>query len=126
MWRAAPFKEDFTDLEGATYTCSTGDHRTAADAVMAALTENQYTYTGSSTYLSGITDPNSVSLTGGDSAFGSWSGWMFTVNGEMPIERYDNGQPIYATLGDLPAEGRRCSADVLRGLPHGERPAHVG
>lgn len=61
------FKEDFTDLEGATYTCSTGDHRTAADAVMAALTENQYTYTGSSTYLSGITDPNSVSLTGGDS-----------------------------------------------------------
>ena len=93
------FKEDFTDLEGATYTCSTGDHRTAADAVMAALTENQYTYTGSSTYLSGITDPNSVSLTGGDSAFGSWSGWMFTVNGEMPIERYDNGQPIYATLG---------------------------
>ena len=66
---------------------------------MAALTENQYTYTGSSTYLSGITDPNSVSLTGGDSAFGSWSGWMFTVNGEMPIERYDNGQPIYATLG---------------------------
>ena len=93
------FKEDFTDLEGATYTCSTGDHRTAADAVMAALTENQYTYTGSSTYLSGITDPNSVSLTGGDSAFGSWSGWVFTVNGEMPIERYDNGQPIYATLG---------------------------
>ena len=93
------FKEDFTDLEGTTYTCSTGDHRTAADAVMAALTENQYTYTGSSTYLSGITDPNSVSLTGGDSAFGSWSGWMFTVNGEMPIERYDNGQPIYATLG---------------------------
>ena len=93
------FKEDFTDLEGATYTCSTGDHRTAADAVMAALTENQYTYTGSSTYLSGIADPNSVSLTGGDSAFGSWSGWMFTVNGEMPIERYDNGQPIYATLG---------------------------
>ena len=93
------FKEDFTDLEGATYTCSTGDHRTAADAVMAALTESQYTYTGSSTYLSGITDPNSVSLTGGDSAFGSWSGWMFTVNGEMPIERYDNGQPIYATLG---------------------------
>ena len=93
------FKEDFTDLKGATYTCSTGDHRTAADAVMAALTENQYTYTGSSTYLSGITDPNSVSLTGGDSAFGSWSGWMFTVNGEMPIERYDNGQPIYATLG---------------------------
>ena len=93
------FKEDFTDLEGATYTCSTGDHRTAADAVMAALTENQYTYTGNSTYLSGITDPNSVSLTGGDSAFGSWSGWMFTVNGEMPIERYDNGQPIYATLG---------------------------
>ena len=93
------FKEDFTDLEGATYTCSTGDHRTAADAVMAALTENHYTYTGSSTYLSGITDPNSVSLTGGDSAFGSWSGWMFTVNGEMPIERYDNGQPIYATLG---------------------------
>ena len=93
------FKEDFTDLEGATYTCSTGDHRTAADAVMAALTKNQYTYTGSSTYLSGITDPNSVSLTGGDSAFGSWSGWMFTVNGEMPIERYDNGQPIYATLG---------------------------
>ena len=93
------FKEDFTDLEGATYTCSTGDHRTAADAVMAALTKNQYTYTGSSTYLSGITDPNSVSLTGGDSAFGSWSGWMFTVNGEMPIEHYDNGQPIYATLG---------------------------
>ena len=93
------FKEDFTDLEGATYTCSTGDHRTAADAVMAALTKNQYTYTGNSTYLSGITDPNSVSLTGGDSAFGSWSGWMFTVNGEMPIERYDNGQPIYATLG---------------------------
>ena len=93
------FKEDFTDLEGATYTCSTGDHRTAADAVMTALTKNQYTYTGSSTYLSGITDPNSVSLTGGDSAFGSWSGWMFTVNGEMPIERYDNGQPIYATLG---------------------------
>ena len=40
-----------------------------------------------------------MSLTGGDSAFGSWSGWMFTVNGEMPIERYDNGQPIYATLG---------------------------
>ena len=59
---------------------------------------SHYSSVSSGYYVTGITDPNGVTLSSGDKRFGSWSGWLFTVNGEMPILRYENGEPIYATL----------------------------
>ena len=88
----------FQDLTGASYRCARTDNRTAADVLFALLSQNKYDYQGSGYYVTGITDPNGVTLSSGDKRFGSWSGWLFTVNGEMPILRYENGEPIYATL----------------------------
>ena len=88
----------FQNLTGASYRCARTDNRTAADVLFALLSQNKYGYQGSGYYVTGITDPNGVTLSSGDKRFGSWSGWLFTVNGEMPILRYENGEPIYATL----------------------------
>ena len=88
----------FQNLTGASYRCARTDNRTAADVLFALLSQNKYDYQGSGYYVTGITDPNGVTLSSGDKRFGSWSGWLFTVNGEMPILRYENGEPIYATL----------------------------
>ena len=88
----------FQNLTGASYRCARTDNRTAADVLFALLSQNKYDYQGNGYYVTGITDPNGVTLSSGDKRFGSWSGWLFTVNGEMPILRYENGEPIYATL----------------------------
>ncbi len=89
----------FRDLTGASYQSTTGDHRTAADALLKVLGDNGYTYTGTPGYITGVTDPAGITLSSGDEKFGSWSGWMFTVNGKMPIlEEDEQGNPTYATL----------------------------
>ena len=53
---------------------------TAWDAVQQALTKAGYSYTSSGSYVSGITDPNGVSLTDTDTAN---SGWLYKVNGKV-------------------------------------------
>ncbi len=75
---------DFADLEEALYTCSTGDHKTAADAVIDALTKNGYTYKGTPNYISDITDPKGTAMEAGD--LGPCSGWMYSVNGKVLSE----------------------------------------
>lgn len=96
------FSRTFADLTGGTYTCSSSDGRTAADALLSVLAQNRYTYTGTPGYITGVTDANGVALTAGDKTFGPWSGWMFTVNGEMPILRTDaSGNITYAALTSI-------------------------
>ena len=89
----------FKSLSGS-YSCDAQSHNTAANALIAVLSSNGYSYTGSAKYITGVTDSNGFTLSAGDSAHGSWSGWMFTVNGEMPILSGDaaTGNVIYATL----------------------------
>lgn len=79
------FAPAFADLTSATYTCKSNAYRTAWDALESALTSNSYTYTGSGSYVTGVTDPAGCRLYAGDPAHGEWSGWMYTVNGKMPM-----------------------------------------
>ena len=105
------FSRTFADLTGGTYTCSSSDGRTAADALLSVLARNRYTYTGTPGYITGVTDANGVALTAGDKTFGPWSGWMFTVNGEMPILRTDaSGNITYAALNQYQVK----KDDVIR------------
>ena len=57
------FSRTFADLTGGTYTCSSSDSRTAADALLSVLAQNRYTYTGTPGYITGVTDANGVALT---------------------------------------------------------------
>ena len=75
----------FIDVTDAAYTCKSNAYRTAWDALETVLTTKGYTYTGSGTYVTGVTDSAGTSLSGGDPERGPWSGWMFTVNGQMPM-----------------------------------------
>lgn len=84
----------FIDVTAATYTCKSNAYRTAWDALENVLTSKGYTYTGSGSYVTGVTDSSGNSLSSGDSERGPWSGWMFTVNGQMPM--LDSS--TYATL----------------------------
>ena len=94
------FNEQFTDLSD-TFTSRPGEHKTAADALLDVLAKANYTYTGTTGYITGITDANSVTMASGDKTYGSWSGWMFTVNGEMPIKGEDPEiGTLYATLDE--------------------------
>lgn len=78
----------------------------AADVVEKILKENGYTYEGSMNYISAITSPKGQTLTGGDKAYGKYSGWMFTVNGEFPAD--SNGMGY--TLDTCPLD----NGDVIR------------
>ena len=79
------FAPAFADLTAATYTCKSNAYQTAWDALESVLTSNSYTYTGSGNYGTGVTDPAGCRLYAGDPAHGEWSGWMYTVNGKMPM-----------------------------------------
>lgn len=81
----SPFAPAFADLTDASYTCKSNAYQTAWDALESALTANSYTYTGSGSYVTGVTDPAGCRLYAGDPAHGEWSGWMYTVNGKMPM-----------------------------------------
>ena len=87
--------DNFANTTSASYETMSDAGKTAWDAVSTVLTDNQYTYVGSGSYLSDVTDPSGVTLSGGDSRYGAWSGWMYTVNGEAPVG--DNGYGL--TLG---------------------------
>ena len=56
----------FQNLTGASYRCARTDNRTAADVLFALLSQNKYGYQGSGYYVTGITDPNGVTLSSGD------------------------------------------------------------
>lgn len=77
--------DNFANTTSASYETMSDAGKTAWDAVSTVLTDNQYTYVGNASYLSGVTDPSGVALSGGDSRYGAWSGWMYTVNGEAPV-----------------------------------------
>ena len=78
------FDKSFTDL-ATTYTCDADSYATMLDALKTTLTKNSYTYGGSDTYMSSVTDADGTTLKGGDDRFGPYSGWMFTVNGSAPM-----------------------------------------
>ena len=88
-------QHSFANTTSASYETMSDAGKTAWDAVSTVLTDNQYTYVGSGSYLSDVTDPSGVTLSGGDSRYGSWSGWVYTVNGKEPVG--DNGYDL--TLG---------------------------
>lgn len=88
-------QHSFANTTSASYETMSDAGKTAWDAVSTVLTDNQYTYVGSGSYLSDVTDPSGVTLSGGDSRYGSWSGWVYTVNGKEPVG--DNGYGL--TLG---------------------------
>lgn len=89
----------FKSLSGS-FSCDAQAHKTAADALISVLNKNGYSYTGSASYITGVTDSKGTTLAADDKAHGSWSGWMFTVNGKMPIlsGNAETGNVVYATL----------------------------
>lgn len=84
-------QHSFVNTTSASYGTMSDAGKTAWDAVSTVLTDNQYTYVGDASYLSSVTDTNNVTLGNADTQkiYGSWSGWMFTVNGKQPVG--DNG-----------------------------------
>lgn len=88
-------QHSFANTTSASYETMSDAGKTAWDAVSTVLTDNQYTYVGDASYLSSVTDTSGVTLSGGDSRYGSWSGWVYTVNGKEPVG--DNGYGL--TLG---------------------------
>ena len=88
------FAPDFNDITSASYTCKSNAYQTAWNALESVLTKNGYEYEGSGSYVRAVTDDSEHRLFAGDPAHGSWSGWMFTVNGQMPMLDAET----YATL----------------------------
>ena len=86
-------QHSFVNTTSASYATMSDAGKTALDAVTTALTSNRYTYDydGGTSYLKSVTDTNNVTLGNADTQkiYGSWSGWMFTVNGKQPVG--DNG-----------------------------------
>ncbi|PWM14189.1 MAG: hypothetical protein DBX57_05645 [Clostridia bacterium] len=86
-------QHSFVNTTSASYATMSDAGKTALDAVTTALTSNRYTYDYDSgtSYLKSVTDTNNVTLGNADTQkiYGSWSGWMFTVNGKQPVG--DNG-----------------------------------
>ena len=90
-------QHSFANTTSASYETMSDAGKTAWDAVSTVLTNNQYTYDGDESYLRSVTDANNVTLGNDDTQkiYGSWSGWMYTVNGKEPVG--DNGYGL--TLG---------------------------
>ena len=86
-------QHSFVNTTSASYETMSDAGKTALDAVTTALTSNRYTYDYDSgtSYLKSVTDTNNVTLGNADTQkiYGSWSGWMFSVNGKQPVG--DNG-----------------------------------
>ena len=99
-------QHSFVNTTSASYGTMSDAGKTAWDAVSTVLTDNQYTYVGDASYLSSVTDTSGVTLSGGDSRYGAWSGWMYTVNGKEPVG--DNGYGL--TLGQYDLQ----DGDVIR------------
>ena len=78
------FNAAFADVT-AEYTSKDTDQKTAMDAVRSILESKGYTFSGTDTYLTGVTDPKGTALTSADETYGPWSGWMFKVNGKVPM-----------------------------------------
>ena len=91
------FDSAFTDLTD-TYTCRSNEYKYASEALLDVLGKANYTYTGTPSYITSVTDSKSHTLTAGDEAHGGWSGWMFTVNGQMPILSKTDYETTYARL----------------------------
>ena len=68
----------FKAIDSYTYTAADDGDWTVWDAVQACLKANNYTYTGSGTYVASITDSHGTTLT--ERAYGEESGWMFRVS----------------------------------------------
>ena len=69
---------EFKAIDSYTYTAADDGDWTVWDAVQACLKANNYTYTGSGTYVASITDSHSTTLT--ERSYGEESGWMFRVS----------------------------------------------
>ena len=86
-------QHSFVNTTSASYETMSDAGKTALDAVTTALTSNRYTYDydGGTSYLKSVTDTNNVTLGNADTQkiYGSWSGWMYTVNRKQPVG--DNG-----------------------------------
>ncbi len=78
------FDSAFTDLTD-TYTCRSNEYKYASEALLDVLEKADYTYGGTPSYISSITDADGTKLFEKDPAHGKWSGWMYTVNGDMPM-----------------------------------------
>ena len=68
----------FKAIDSYTYTAADDGDWTVWDAVQACLKANNYTYTGSGTYVASITDDHGTTLT--ERSYGEESGWMFRVS----------------------------------------------
>ena len=68
----------FKAIDSYTYTAADDGDWTVWDAVQACLKANNYTYTGSGTYVASITDSHGTTLT--ERSYGEESGWMFRVS----------------------------------------------
>lgn len=69
---------EFKAIDSYTYTAADDGDWTVWDAVQACLKANNYTYTGSGTYVASITDSHGTTLT--EKSYGEESGWMFRVS----------------------------------------------
>ncbi len=69
----------FKDIGSYTFKAPAAEDWTAWDALRTCLTNKRYTYTGTGTYVSSITDDHGNTLAEKDARYGEESGWMFRI-----------------------------------------------
>ena len=74
--------EGFKNLTGFNYEAKAFEEKTAWDALEACLIASGYQVKGGGNYVSAVTDSQGVTLE--ELEHGTYSGWMYTVNGELP------------------------------------------
>lgn len=76
---------EFADLtgtgNGVEYVCRDIEKKTGLDVIKGVLGANGYTYVVEGNAVTSVTDPNGVTLTNGDAAYGPKSAWVTTING---------------------------------------------